>query len=195
MAPLQSLTCYPSSPEIMQSPSQPDSLSKNARTVTFHSRVTVRLTSNIEDCTEEEKSATWYTQAEIKQIRASVRHEVALLAAGTWCSLSERRGLESLLPEGFADKLRHREIARNAVLDEQDYQWKRDMNDPDLIADLYFDKTRSSVVAARVRAIADHESVLQQTPPTSPKNPALFRSGSIGSLHRRKPTGISSRAA
>lgn len=198
MAPLQDSVCCPSSPEIMQSPQQLKGQSKEAKRISFHRRVTVRHTFNLESCTDEEKSAIWYTQVELHQIRADVRHEVTMLSAGTSSTCLELRGLESLLPDGLSQKLRHRQVSRSIVLNEQDYQWKRDMNDPDLIADLYFDKTRASVMAARVRAIADHEAVTQQSPPTSPKLPScakLFRSGSIGSLQRRQPTGFSSRAA
>lgn len=203
MAPLvQGMSC-PSSPEILQSPTAcglTNSTTKTKKTLTFHRRVTVRHTFHVSNLTEEEKSTIWYTQTELIQIRASIRHEVALLAAGTSCHYHklEPRGLESLLPDGLADKLYHREKARNAVLKEQEYQWDKDMNDPDIIADIYFDLTRASVVAARVKGIADHEAVLQQSPPVSPKHPSsgkLCRSGSIGSMQRRQPMGISSRAA
>lgn len=203
MAPLVQGMSYPSSPEILQSPTicgAPSNTNKAKKTLTFHRRVTVRHTFHLDSCTEEEKSAMWYTQTELIQMRANVRHEVALLAAGTSCRHHqlELRGLESLLPDGQADKLFHRERARNAVLKEQEYQWERGMNDPDLIADLYFDLTRASVVAARLKGISDHEAMLQQSPPVSPKHPSsdrLFRSGSIGSMQRRQPLGISSRAA
>ena len=203
MAPLvQGMSC-PSSPEILQSPTicgSRTNSSKGKKTLTFHQRVTVRHTFHINSITEVEKTAMWYTQTELIQIRANIRHEVALLTAGTSCHYHqlEPRGLESLLPDGLADKLYHREKARNAVLKEQEYQWDKDMNDADIIADIYFDLTRASVAAARVKGISDHEAVLQQSPPVSPKHPSsgkLYRSGSIASTQRRQPIGISSRAA
>lgn len=168
----------------------------------------MRTTLALEDFTQDEKNAVWYTPTEIKEIRSKVRHDITLLATGrlmkNHSSNFELRGLESFLPEGLAVKQLRRRIARDAVLDTQEHQWKKKCNDPELLADIYFDRTRESVATAHVQGLADQEIAhhihecdgSSETSSTRMPSKALFKSGSIGSsLHRRQPREILCRAA
>lgn len=162
----------------------------------------MRFFPNLDSWTQEEKDVMWYSRAELLNIKAGVRNHVAMLTGSQVADRTsdlELRGLESFLPDGLARKQLNREIARNAVLDEQEYQWKTDSDDPELLADLYFDRTRESVAVARLQGLADRAAVREDengaSSDQSLQNKPLFRSGTIGSLHRRKPRGISSPAA
>ena len=180
--------------------SMPPSTEMQFKKVSFHNDVSVRLTPGLDSFAEDEIAAAWYSRAELQDIRSGVRNEVKMLTSevGATASEIEPRGLESFLPEGLARKQLRREVARDAVLDEQEYQWRRASDDPELLADIYFERTRDSATAARWQGLVDQESVHQDTNAmSSAKTPDqhCFRSGNIGFLHRRRPHGTSSRAA
>lgn len=203
MAPLQHRISFEDAPEILIR-SRPSTATPEKKGISFSPRVNVRFVQNLDMWTENEKNNTWYTRAELHQMKFGVRNQIQMLSSQEATMLSpqiELRGLESFLPEGLTRKMRNRETARNAVLDEQEYQWKNNVDDPQLLADIYFDHTRESVAAARVQGMADESAValersgLPSSPSTKVDDKQLFRSGSIGSLHARQPRGFSSRAA
>ena len=97
---------------------------KRRRSVSFFTHATGRSTIALQDFTNEEISATWYSRDEYQAIQKSVLREVLRLDEGKifkdrkFCSL----GLEGFTKVGCQTKKSIRLEALQAVLDEQDRQ-------------------------------------------------------------------------
>lgn len=180
------------------------------KSVSFRSKVCVRRTLHLEDYTKEEHEACWYTVEEMKTIRVGVRKCVLEISKGTMEETDSEdftlRGLESFLPEGQALKDFHREAARSIVLEEQDFQWKHGLSDPEVLADLYHDHTRHSASMAQIRGLSDQEESFNNTglgEDSTQRRLSLKRPNkdlshprsTLGSLRRIQPSSASNRAA
>ena len=115
------------------------SQAKQRKSVSFDQSVKVRKTIHILDYTDEELFACWYSNAEFDNIRQNNAVEVKFFFrmklssrhgekknddnGDGWKNLYCKRGLESFLSKSIM-KRRHRAIvSREAVYDEQEYQW------------------------------------------------------------------------
>jgi hypothetical protein len=78
------------------------------------------------------------------------------------------RGLECFTSKGQAIKKQHKEEARTAAFDHQDYQFGNDIFDPKVIADDYLDQIRKSQAMATVVGLFDQEAIRQQSLPSLP---------------------------
>jgi hypothetical protein len=172
--------------------------------ISFNSNVLVNLTIHIEEYSDEEIAATWYSQHELTRSRSELTSTLLLMANGNAMANSERlcsRGLECFTSEGRAIKKQRKEEARTAVFDEQDYQFENDIFDPEVIAHDYLNQTRKSQATATVVGFFDQEAVRQQSLPSLPikisRKVGLSRSSSIScfDLESIKPRKILSRAA
>jgi hypothetical protein len=75
--------------------------------ISFNSNVLVNLTIHIEEYSDEEIAATWYSQHELTRSRSELTSTLLLMANGNAMANSERlcsRGLECLTSEGRAIK-------------------------------------------------------------------------------------------
>jgi hypothetical protein len=171
--------------------------------ISFKPNVLVKLTIHIDEYSDEEIAASWYCQEELKMIKSERTTTLLLMANdGTMMANSERlcsRGLECFTSEGRAIKNQHKEEARIAVFDEQDYQFENDIFDPEVIADAYSEQTRKSQVTATVVGVFDQEAVRQQSLSSLPIKISMkvgrSRSSSIGGLASKEPLQFLSRAA
>lgn len=92
------------------------------------------------DYTVEEIRATWYSPAELKEVKAAARDDVKKMTRGendpedgSWCS----RGLESRTKNGRMEKSQSRLRSKDAVFMEQDIQYEAGSYNPEAIADAY----------------------------------------------------------
>jgi hypothetical protein len=142
-------------------------LAERRQTVSFSPNALVRETIHHADYTDEEIAVCWYDTVELKMIKVDIKTTTLLLMNSDYLSLNINdgrcsRGLESYTEKGQALKMKHREAAIDAVLDEQDFQFEEGNTDPEMIADAYFEKTRRSQAMARVMGVSDQETVRNQ---------------------------------
>jgi hypothetical protein len=113
--------------------------------ISFNPNVLVNLTIHIDEYSEEEIAASWYCEDELKTIKSELTETLLLMANACIMPSSERlcsRGIESFTSKGQAIKKHRREEAREAVFDEQEYQFENDIFEPEMIADAYLEQTR-----------------------------------------------------
>jgi hypothetical protein len=170
--------------------------------ISFNPNVLVRLTIHIDEYSDEEITASWFCQDELKMIKSELRTTLLLMANGSTMANSERlcsRGLACFTSEGKESKKHRKEEARIAVFDEQDYQFDNDIFDPEEIANAYFEQTRKSQATATVVGFFDQQAVRQQSLPSLPikisMKDGLSRSSSIGSSEGAIPLKFLSMAA
>ena len=139
---------------------------RRARTVSFLPSVRIRQTIRINDYTDDEIASAWYDETELDTVISDIKTTLLLIEEeGVAAANSDpercTRGLESYTPEGQRLKERSRMKAKDAVLDEQEFQDETGIFDPELLADLYYERTRWSEARARVMGRSDEEAVRQ----------------------------------
>jgi hypothetical protein len=77
------------------------------------------------------------------------------------------RGLECRTPTGAKTRFRERTKARHSVLDEQDIQRDEGIPDPDFIANLYREITKTCAVEALNRGMKDQLAMMESLDPAS----------------------------
>jgi hypothetical protein len=116
-------------------------LEDRERKVRFHGRVQFKTIRHVTDFSDEEILAGWYRKKDFMRMSEDVSEIAQLVAKGKESHNGEDlciRGLEHLVEEDVADYRAEKMIASiDAVLDEQDEQRDEDVNDPDIIAELY----------------------------------------------------------
>ena len=102
--------------------------------VSFSLDVAVKRTL-INDYSDKEIEATWFDQADFDRIHKEVHFIVELMEKiehideDKYCT----RGLEFRTKLGMEMRLHNRVCARDAVFDEQEFQWKESLDEPDAI--------------------------------------------------------------
>lgn len=81
----------------------------------------------------------WYTRQEYDIMKARNSLIVKMMKSGKFCETEEHsfRGLEHKLKGGFKQRRSNKFGALNAVLEEQDRQFNRNFNKPEIIAEAY----------------------------------------------------------
>ena len=112
---------------------------------------------HISDYSPEEIASTWYDRQEMKAIKSDGKLLLSRVLGGYTPTLSDGsvRGLEAFARERCMEKKQNKINAREAVLCEQSAQREAGVNDPELLADVYFDATEHCQVAAQMMAIRD----------------------------------------
>ena len=133
------------------------------KSVRFADYDEVAETHNIQDL----KKATniknlWFTKRETEYIRSRCRELVERMEYGFPCNTKQdcSRGLERYTPTQARDRQRRIVESVLAVLEEQDLQREEGINDPDLLADVYFSRTYKSVRAAYRIGLRDSKNAL-----------------------------------
>jgi hypothetical protein len=105
----------------------------------------------------EHAAELWYSSDECRAIKLSLQCAIFQLDNGALSETESQtsRGLESHTPQQAW--MRHVTIkqAVHAVMDEQDRQWKRNLDDGEAIGRLYQEQARSSTEAAWHRGVQD----------------------------------------
>ncbi len=139
---------------------------------------------HLHDYKEEEVQACWFSDAEMKDIRNSIRNSILLMSdPNTTIDDICFDGLEKFTREETAARRNRREASVHAVLQEQEMQWENDEYDEELIAEAYQEFTILCRNIARMLAIENAKSVQKvNTPPFgSPTilSRTMYRSGCI----------------
>jgi hypothetical protein len=127
------------------------------RSITFYPLATVHTVLHINDYSEEEIASARYDKDELATMKMTdvintlsmMKRGMKIHEEGRWYC---RRGLESLTREGSTRRRANMTNAWNAVLDEQDLQWGKDICDPQAIADAYYGVSRDCHDAAVMKA-------------------------------------------
>lgn len=133
-------------------------LSKGIR---FSDKNEVFPIQHLDDMTDEEVFAIWYTSREYSEIKQSYQVTIFMMESGEEISGDEHtsRGLEYRTQEGAWARYENKRDAYNAVLDEQDRQWKVDKDDYDKIRQIYLKHSTKCANAAIVRALQDERDI------------------------------------
>jgi hypothetical protein len=112
---------------------------------------------HLDEMPQSEVRATWYTAEEYGEIKAAYQLTIFMMEAGEELKVDEHtsRGLEYRTQEGAWARYENKRDAYNAVLDEQDRQWQRDVDDHDEIARIYLQHSAKCAEAAASRAAVD----------------------------------------
>ncbi len=173
---------------------------KKRKSVSFYPRVRIHDTIGIDDYTEEEQRAAWFSFEEMERIRKCAKSEAGLLDAGVQPKDGTWRGLESRTKLGERTKRRNRTNAYAAVFFEIDSQEQSGQFSEQLIADAYALYSKACEKSALAMAKEDakaamaiyHEGHDTQKPKTNKKHTKQPRNNSIDlATHFRKTKKIS----
>jgi hypothetical protein len=118
---------------------------------------------HIDDMSDEQIAATWYAAKEYSEIKSAYQLTIFMMEAGENITGDEHtsRGLEYRTQEGAWARYENKRDAYNAVLDEQDRQWKVDKDDHEKIRQIYLKHSTKCANAAVVRALQDERDIKQ----------------------------------
>ena len=108
-------------------------------------------------------AAIWYDAEEYAEIKAAYQLTIFFMEAEDASKLNENpeehtsRGLEYRTQEGAWARHENKRDAYNAVLDEQDRQWQKDVDDFDEISRIYQTHSKKCAEAAHLRALQDEK--------------------------------------
>lgn len=128
--------------------------------VHFKEHHDIREIPHLDDVPEEEIEETWYSAKEYSEIKSSYQLTIFMMESGEKMSEEHTpRGLEYRTQEGAWARYENKRDAYNAVLDEQDRQWKVDKDDHDKIREIYLEHSTKCAQAAVVRALNDERDI------------------------------------
>ena len=154
---------------------QSTTMTREKKTVTFAKRGSWRRTIHINEYTNEEIQATWYSRLEKKQIKEEIRVTVHLMSKGLLsrrnidnagiCTCGDydethysTRGIEYYTRKLSTIKIQNKRIALDTVLDEQAYQRAVYKScDPVKLAEVYKEATHESKVIASLIGLSDEK--------------------------------------
>lgn len=170
---------------------------KQRKSVSFYPRLRIHDTISIDDYTEEEHRAAWFSFEEMERIRKCTKSEAGLLDAGVQPKESTCRGLESRTKLGEKAKRRNRTNAYAAVFFEVDSQEQSGQFSEQLIADAYALYSKACERSALAMAKEDAKAAMAiyhetQNPKTNKKHTKQPRTNSIDlATHFRKTKKLS----
>ena len=135
-----------------------------SRSVSFFPGVSVRECLHINNYTDEEVYNTWYKKADFSRIKTSFIYIIQKLSDGSWEGDTENetaRGLEYRTRQGSMARKVNKLNGLMIVLDEQESQWNRGINDDEAIAVPYRDASYKSLEVVRLLAAQDEKEVIE----------------------------------
>jgi hypothetical protein len=128
-----------------------------SKSVTIIDKHEIFPITHLNDIPEHEVKATWYDSKEYSEIKSAYQMTIFMMEAGETISGNEHtsRGLEYRTQEGAWARYENKRDAYNAVLDEQDRQWKVDKDDDEKIRQIYQIHSKKCAEAAVGRALQD----------------------------------------
>lgn len=129
--------------DIYESSEDVKSRTKGTVTLTKSVKITdhreVFFIEHIDEFSEEDVAAIWYDANEYAAMKTDYKATVFLMECGKPLSNDEQtcRGLEYRSQAGAWARYENKRDAYNAVLDEQDIQWKKDVDDCDALSRVY----------------------------------------------------------
>lgn len=122
---------------------------------------------HVDDIPEEDICEIWYTAEEYSNIKKDYQITIFMMDEGEKISGDDHtsRGLEYRSKEGAWARYENKRDAYNAVLDEQDQQWKDDADDEEKIRAVYLEQSTKCRNAAILRGMQDEEDVKEYLRP------------------------------
>jgi polyhydroxyalkanoate synthesis regulator phasin len=112
---------------------------------------------HLNDMTDEDIANIWYEAGDYNEIKASYQLVIIKMETGEFREDEEQtcRGLEYRTQDGAWTRYENKRDAYNAVLDEQDRQWKVDKDDHEKISTVYRNHSKKCADAAADRGSSD----------------------------------------
>jgi hypothetical protein len=135
-----------------------------SRSVRWAEKNEIHKIHHIDDMSDEQIAATWYGAKEYSEIKSAYQVTIFMMEAGETITGDvdhTSRGLEYRTQEGAWARYENKRDAYNAVLDEQDRQWKVDKDDHEKIRQIYLKHSTKCANAAVVRALQDERDIKQ----------------------------------
>jgi hypothetical protein len=131
----------------------------SSKSLTFGDANEVFHVDHLDDISDEQILATWYNANEYSQIKSSYQTTIYMMETGIAMKDDEQtsRGLEYRTQDGAWARYEKKRDAYNAVLDEQDRQWKVDKDDDEAIRSIYLEHSTKCGDAAHMRAVDDEK--------------------------------------
>lgn len=132
-----------------------------AKSLRFADKNEVFPIQHLDDMTDDEIFEIWYTSREYSEIKQAYQLTIFMMESGEAITGDEHtsRGLEYRTQEGAWARYENKRDAYNAVLDEQDRQWKIDKDDYEKIRQIYLKHSTKCANAAIVRALQDERDI------------------------------------
>jgi hypothetical protein len=147
---------YFPSPNATKAPLNPP---EPRRTVAFSQTVSIRKTMHVNNYSDDEVDACWYSAYEFDRMRKDVRFAAKLLQNGMLeqdtADKCCRRGVEHLERKVKLQRIRNRSAASDAVFEEQELQREEGICEPEYIARVYKPPSASSQASAHAIALKD----------------------------------------
>jgi len=133
------------------------------------------LIPHLDEFTEEEMISIWYEPNDYSNMKNEYKDTVFLIECGKGLDEVEHtaRGLEYRTQEGAWARYENKRDAYNAVLDEQDAQWKGDYDDDEALRRVYLEHSAKCAVNANRLAIADAREAERIFDEESPESSTL----------------------
>jgi hypothetical protein len=132
-----------------------------AKSVRFSEKNEIFPMQHLDEMSDEDIFAIWYTSKEYSDIKQAYQATIFMMESGETITGDEHttRGLEYRTQEGAWARYENKRDAYNAVLDEQDRQWKVDKDDYEKIRQIYLKHSTKCGNAAIVRALQDERDI------------------------------------
>lgn len=159
---LESSSSCSSSFEIKGGRKTTTTITKAYKSLAFAQENEVFEILHINDYTDEDVAATWYDAEDYAEIKADYQCVIFMMESGERAFDDEEhttRGLEYRTQQGAWNRYENKRDAYNAVLDEQDRHWKKDIDDPEAIRRVYVEQVAKCQKAAEERAAQDELDV------------------------------------
>jgi polyhydroxyalkanoate synthesis regulator phasin len=142
---------------VFNPPSMKRKGNKPGKSIRFSEKNQTFPVPHLDDIGEAAIAEIWYNAAEYSEIKSSYQLTLFMMENGELKETDEHtsRGLEYRTQQGAWARYENKRDAYNAVLDEQDRQWKADKDDHDALARIYLQHSTKCAVAASERGDAD----------------------------------------
>jgi hypothetical protein len=164
------------------------------RSVSFAACVDVVEIPHINDLEEQDIQAIWWNKEDFRFFKAEIRKTLNSMIEFGWlfeetddsCS----RGLENGISQRLSIRNSRRASAVRAILFEQRLQWDEGSYDPEYIADVYNEISKTCQNDAHARALQDHEQVIPRRWNTKQRQPLPMRLGEFRVSLAFEPSSI-----
>mmetsp|Transcript_2883 Transcript_2883/g.4587 ORF Transcript_2883/g.4587 Transcript_2883/m.4587 type:complete len:227 (+) Transcript_2883:1-681(+) len=131
------------------------------KTVRWNHRVEKKRHHRLQDLSDEEKEAVWYTENDTKIILAMAKVTVKMMMKGEPCDDVDycSRGLEGKTPAGSKQRQKNKLRVRKALLEEQEIQREEGVHDDEYLAQVSMKHSKDVCIQARNAAIQDEEAI------------------------------------
>lgn len=112
---------------------------------------------HLNDLSDEDIAEIWYEPEDYSEIKSSYQLTIFMMESNELVESDDHtaRGLEYRTQQGAWSRYENKRDAYNAVLDEQDRQWKVDKDDHEKISQIYLEHSTKCARAAADRGAAD----------------------------------------